>query len=104
LMGYHGFHNVGDDLFLRQLIDYFAKTNDVKNIFVFCQDDYYERTTDKVKFFAASNLSKLKRLSIVLRSQCLMLGGGTLNIAEKPTNLLRLQSLAKWTNKRFCFL
>lgn len=104
LMGYYGFHNVGDDLFLRQLIDYFAKKEVVKNIFVFCQDDYYERTTDKVKFFAASSLSKFKRLSIILQSNCLIWGGGTLNIASKPTNLLRLQSLSKWTGKRFCFL
>ncbi|MDY6902605.1 MAG: polysaccharide pyruvyl transferase family protein [Cyanobacteriota bacterium] len=104
LMGYYGFHNVGDDLFLRQLIDYFAKKQDVKNIFVFCQEDYYERTTDKVRFFAANNLSKLKRLSIILQSHCLMWGGGTLNIEDKPTNLLRLQSITKWTKKRFCFL
>ncbi|MEL6462619.1 MAG: polysaccharide pyruvyl transferase family protein, partial [Cyanobacteria bacterium J06621_15] len=57
LMGYYGFHNVGDDLFLRQLIDYFAKKQNVKNIFVFCQEDYYERTNDKVRFFAANKLS-----------------------------------------------
>ncbi|MEO1373980.1 MAG: polysaccharide pyruvyl transferase family protein [Cyanobacteria bacterium J06635_10] len=104
LMGYYGFHNVGDDLFLRQLIDYFAEKQDVNKIFVFCQEDYYEKTTTKVSFFAANKLSKLKRLSIVLQSDFLIWGGGTLNLKGKPTNLLRLQSLAKWTGKRFCFL
>ncbi|MBF2014316.1 MAG: polysaccharide pyruvyl transferase family protein [Rivularia sp. T60_A2020_040] len=104
LMGYYGFHNVGDDLFLRQLIDYFAQKQEVNQIFVFCQEDYYERTTNKARFFAANQLSKLKRLAIIIQSDCLMWGGGTLNIKDKPTNLLRLQSLAKWTGKKFCFL
>ena len=104
LMGYYGFHNVGDDLFLHQLIDYFSKKQQVNKIFIFCQEDYYKPTTNKVNFFPANKLSKLKRLSVILQSDCLMWGGGTLNIKDKPTNLLRLQSLAKWTGKKFGFL
>ncbi|MEM7716817.1 MAG: hypothetical protein AAF349_25230, partial [Cyanobacteria bacterium P01_A01_bin.68] len=89
LMGYYGFRNVGDDLFLRQLIDYFAQKQDVKKIFVFCQEDYYERTTDKVRFFAAKNLSKLKRLSIILQSHCLIFD------VQRPLPEERIDSIEK---------
>ncbi|MCA1993535.1 MAG: polysaccharide pyruvyl transferase family protein [Coleofasciculus sp. S288] len=104
LMGYYGQSNIGDDLFVKQLTTYFSTKDVVKNVFVICQDNYYEKVSDKVSFFSTSNLSKLKRAWLILRSDCIAWGGGTLNFSGKPKNYLRLQALSKVMGKRFCFL
>jgi polysaccharide pyruvyl transferase WcaK-like protein len=104
LMGYYGHQNVGDDLFVKQLTRYFSNNNAVKKIFVLCKDAYYERVSDKVVFFPVHQLTKLKKLALILRSDCLAWGGGTLNLGGRPTDLLRMQAITKVTGKQFCFL
>ncbi|OKH49281.1 polysaccharide pyruvyl transferase [Calothrix sp. HK-06] len=104
LMGYYGYRNVGDDLFVKQLINYFTEKKQVKNIFIICEENYYQTDSHKVSFFLSSKLSKIKKLLLILKSDCLIWGGGTLNINGKPDNLLRMQNIVKMTGKRFCFL
>ena len=41
-MGYYGYGNIGDDLFVKQLTNYFHKNQIVRNIFVICKDTYLE--------------------------------------------------------------
>lgn len=103
-MGYYGFKNIGDDIFLQQLISYFTQKDIVNKIFVFCQSNYYDKSSEKVTFFNSAKLSKVKRALIILNSDYLVWGGGTLNLTDEPKNLLRLQKFAKLTGKRFGFL
>lgn len=104
LMGYYGYGNIGDDLFVKQLTTYFSKQENIKEVFVICEDDYYEKPHEKVSFFSAKKLSKLQRLFLYLKSDRVAWGGGTLNISGKPGNLLKIQSLLKLTGKSFSFL
>ncbi|MBD2099528.1 polysaccharide pyruvyl transferase family protein [Leptolyngbya sp. FACHB-261] len=104
LMGYYGYKNVGDDLFVKQLTQYFSKQESVKKISVLCNEDYYEKASDKVSFFASNNISKFKRLVLLLDSQCIAWGGGTLSLKGEPKNLSLMQQLSKLLGKRFCFL
>ncbi|MDJ0619716.1 MAG: polysaccharide pyruvyl transferase family protein [Calothrix sp. MO_192.B10] len=104
LMGYYGFKNIGDDLFVTQLVNYLSNQEYVEHIFLFCQQDYYEFTSNKVVILPTDKLSKSKRLSIILQSDYIIWGGGSLNLQGKPKNLLRLQKIAKITRKKFCFI
>lgn len=104
LMGYYGYRNVGDDLFVEQLIKYLTEKKQVKNIFVLCEENYYQSDSQKVSFFSNRKLSKIQKILLILKSDCLIWGGGTLDINSKPDNLLRMQKLVKITGKRFCFL
>lgn len=104
LMGYYGYGNLGDDLFVKQLTNYFTSKKDIKNIFVCCQDNYYQGLSDKVSLFSNSELSKLKRFSLILKSDYIVWGGGSLNLQDKPKNLSRMQFLSKLMGKHFGFL
>lgn len=104
LIGYYGKRNIGDDLFVRQLTHYLAQRDDVETIFLLCQEAYYPPISSKVHYLPSEKLSKFKKLEIILKSDCIAWGGGTLNISGKPTSLLRLQTLAKMLRKQFCFL
>ena len=104
LMGYYGFQNIGDDLFVYQLTNYFSQKEYITNIFVFCQNNYYRIDNSKVILLPINQTSKFKRLSIILQSDYIIWGGGSLNFKKSPKNLLRLQTIAKITRKKFCFL
>ncbi|EGJ30925.1 MULTISPECIES: polysaccharide pyruvyl transferase family protein [Moorena] len=104
LIGYYGYGNIGDDLFVKQLTDYFARKKNVKKIFICCQTNYYQGLSHKVVFFRNAQLSKLKRTLLLFKSDCIAWGGGTLNLQDRPRNLSRMQALSKLMGKRFCFL
>jgi polysaccharide pyruvyl transferase WcaK-like protein len=104
LIGYYGKRNIGDDLFVRQLTHHLAQQDHVESIFVFCQEAYYPPISSKVHYLPSETLSKFKKIEILLKTDCIAWGGGTLNISGKPTSLLRLQTLAKALRKQFCFL
>lgn len=104
-MGYYGYGNIGDDLFVKQLTNYFHKKEKVKNIFLICKDTYYEGLSEKTSLFNSLRLTKIPTISLLLKSDCIVWGGGSLKLESKPMrNLLRLQAFCKLTRKRFCFL
>lgn len=104
LLGYYGKHNIGDDLFVGQLTHYLAQQATIDRIFVLCDQDYYQSSSEKVQFVPSQRLSPLKRLALILQSHCIAWGGGTLNISGKPSSLLRMQAAAKLGRKPFYFL
>ncbi|QJB26789.1 polysaccharide pyruvyl transferase family protein [Limnospira fusiformis] len=105
LIGYYGQRNIGDDLFVKQLTNYFSCQSNVGKVFVLCKEDYYPKISEKVIYFSESNLPKLKKLGLILRSDYIFWGGGTLNIGSSPPkNLLRLKTLSKLMGKGFGFL
>ncbi|CEJ44714.1 polysaccharide pyruvyl transferase family protein [Umezakia ovalisporum] len=103
MMGYYGCNNVGDDIFVNQLTKFWESQQLIEKVFVLCQDNYYHSTAKKIKFFS-NKLTKLQRLWLMLNSDFIVWGGGTLNFSSKPKNLLRLQTFTKLMGKRFCFL
>lgn len=104
LMGYYGQRNIGDDLFVKQLSNYFSRRSDVVNIFILCKEEYYPKNSEKVTFYCEEKLSKLQKLLLILKSDRIFWGGGTLNIRDRPTNLLRIQFLSRLMGKKFGFL
>ena len=104
LIGYYGYHNIGDDLFVKQLTNYLASKQKVKNIFILGAENYYKFESTKVFYFANNQLSKIKRALILLKSDYIAWGGGGLDLESKPGNLLKLQTLSKLMGKRFGFL
>ena len=104
LIGYYGYHNIGDDLFVRQLTNYLVSKQKVKNIFILGEENYYKFDHRKVFYFANNQLSKIKRALILLKSDYIAWGGGSLNLDSEPGNLLKLQTLSKLMGKRFGFL
>lgn len=104
LMGYYGQRNIGDDLFVKHLTHYFSRRPDVGKVFVFCKEDYYPKTGDKVIYFSEARLSKLQRLKVIGQSDYIFWGGGTLNFDSRPQKLLRMQALSQFIGKKFGFL
>lgn len=105
LLGYYGHRNIGDDLFVRNLVDFLARQH--KRVAVICEDDYYqENYADQahIRFYRSQDLSKLKRLELILKSDIIAWGGGTLNMNEAPRNLVLSQRVARLLNKKFGFL
>ncbi|MEA5552320.1 polysaccharide pyruvyl transferase family protein [Anabaena cylindrica UHCC 0172] len=104
LMGYYGYRNIGDDLFVKHLTNFFSKKEAVEKIFLICNDNYYEISSKKISLFRHFQLSKIKRLFLLWQSDYVAWGGGTLDLKSVPKNLSTLQTLAKLLGKRFCFL
>lgn len=104
LLGYYGKKNIGDDIFLKQLIGYFCQRKTIKQIFIFCESNYYDIASNKVIFFETPRLSQAEKDEIVFKSDCIAWGGGSLNLESKPLDLLKLQARSQSMGKRFCFL
>ncbi|MBG1267848.1 polysaccharide pyruvyl transferase family protein [Nostoc sp. WHI] len=104
LIGYYGQSNVGDDIFVQQLTKFWEAQEFVKRVFVVCKDNYYDNSASKIKFFSSHKLTKLHRLWLILKTDYIVWGGGSLNISSKPKDLVRLQFFSKLMGKRFCFL
>ncbi|MDH6060532.1 polysaccharide pyruvyl transferase family protein [Chrysosporum bergii ANA360D] len=103
MMGYYGCHNIGDDIFVYQLTKFWQSKQVIDKVFVLCQDDYYQSTSEKIEFFS-NQLTKLQKLWLMLRSDYIIWGGGTLNFSSRPKNLIRMQNFAKFMGKSFVFL
>lgn len=104
LLGYYGKHNIGDDLFVNQLTHYLAQQESIDQVFVLCEENYYQQNSDKIQFLVDHQLSPWQRAMLILKSHCLVWGGGTLSISGKPRSLLKMQRLAQLTRKPFYFL
>ena len=104
LIGYYGYHNIGDDLFIKQLTNYLASKQKVKKNFILGEDNYYKFDSRKVFYFTNNQLSKIKRALILLKSDYIAWGGGSLELDGEPGNLLKLQKLSKLMGKGFGFL
>lgn len=109
LIGYYGQLNVGDDIFVQQLTKFLGAQELVEKVFVICKDNYYDdhnrsSSTSKIHFFSSDKVTKLQRLQLLLKSDYIVWGGGSLNLSSKPKNLVRLQLFSKLMRKRFCFV
>ena len=104
LIGYYGYHNIGDDLFIKQLTNYLASKQKVNFFFILGEDNYYQFDSRKVFYFTNNQLSKIKRALILLKSDYIAWGGGSLELDGEPGNLLKLQKLSKLMGKGFGFL
>jgi polysaccharide pyruvyl transferase WcaK-like protein len=107
LLGYYGFHNIGDDLMLCNLLDYFIADNRIQRINVFCREAYYPAHS-KVKYLSLNRLSRLHKVWQLAKNEYSFWGGGTC-IFESEDNkgifeLLRMQSIAKFSKSKFAFL
>lgn len=69
LMGSYGFKNIGDDLSIQQLIQLFSSKEVIKNIFVFCEEDYSQITNNKVIYCNTHKLSTLQKASIFILNE-----------------------------------
>ncbi len=104
LMGYYGQTNIGDDLFVHQLTPYFSSRSEVEQVFVLCKENYYPQISEKVRFFADNKFSNWQKLWLILQSDRIFWGGGTLKISDRPTHLLTIQTLSRLMGKGFGFL
>ena len=108
LIGYYGVKNIGDDLMLSNLIQYFSKKIEVKKIFIFVRNNYFDITDEKIEVLPLSKYSRLKKTKAIFRSDMIIWGGGTC-IFEGTENrglydLLRIQQITKIFRKKFIFL
>ncbi|MDZ7993435.1 MAG: polysaccharide pyruvyl transferase family protein [Nostoc sp. EfeVER01] len=104
LIGYYGEGNVGDDIFVKQLTTFWKAQEVVEQVFVMCQNNYYDNSDSKIQIFSIHKLTRLHRLWLILKSDYIVWGGGSLNLSIKPKYLVRLQLLSKLMGKRFCFI
>lgn len=104
MIGYYGYQNLGDDLFVQQLSSYFIQQDYIKKIWIICQENYYPKTYPQLTFIQSENLSSLQRLFLILQADALIWGGGTLNLDSEPKSLSRQQRLCRFLGKTFAFL
>jgi polysaccharide pyruvyl transferase WcaK-like protein len=105
LFGYYGYKNIGDDLFVKNLVQRLA-TGD-RQVSVICEDDYYKAEhadNPHVRFYRSKDLSKLQRLWLISQHDYIAWGGGTLNISQEPKYLITMQRVARFLGKKFGFL
>jgi len=105
LLGYYGHRNIGDDLFVRHLIHFLSHKS--KKIFLICDDTYYKRdylSNTNIEFYHSQEISKFQRLALILKSNYIAWGGGTLAIDQKPGNLILIKRVSQLFGKKFGFL
>lgn len=104
MIGYYGYHNLGDDLFVQQLTSYFIKQDLIEKVWIICQDDYYPKQHPKLTFIQTEKLSPFQRLLLILKTDAMIWGGGTLSLDSEPKNLSRQQRFCRLLGKTFAFL
>ena len=105
LLGYYGHKNIGDDLFVENLVKSLAKKD--REISFLCDEDYYKKDyldNSNINFFNSKTISKTTRLKLLLGNDFIAWGGGTLNLSSKPRNLAIVQTISRIFRKKFGFL
>ncbi|MCF7918813.1 MAG: polysaccharide pyruvyl transferase family protein [Candidatus Cloacimonetes bacterium] len=107
LLGYYGFHNIGDDLMLQNLCTYFLNSGKVQQINVFCRHAYYS-SRPGVRYYPLNRFSRLQKAFLLIKNRYTFWGGGTcIYQAENSKGLFelrRLQKIVKTFGNRFGFL
>lgn len=105
LTGYYGHQNIGDEIFLKFLLEYFLSKDFIRNIRVLCDESHYPQYHHpKISFWLNQKTSKFKKIQLILQSNITLWGGGTLNFKEPPKNLLRMQNMAHLFKGKFGFI
>lgn len=104
MIGYYGYRNLGDDLFVKMLTSYFSQQDFIEKVFIICQDDYYPKNDPKLNFFTNKKLSSFQRFLLLLKANAMIWGGGTLSLNSQPKSLSRQQMICRFLNKTFAFL
>ena len=104
LLGYYGYRNIGDDLFVKSLANYFNSRH-IDASFI-CQEDHYSSYLkgENLKFYASGKITRLKRLILILQNDFIAWGGGTLQIDSKPKSLINARKVSSLSRKKFGFL
>lgn len=107
LLGYYGYHNIGDDLMLENLLNFLLETNKFSRINVFCRYNYYP-TREKVRYIPLSCSSRYQKALQLLKNRYTFWGGGTCLYESRNNSgifeLARLQKLVMLAGNRFGFL
>jgi len=107
LLGYYGFHNIGDDLMLKNLLDFFLKESRITRINVFCREAYYS-PQPRVKYFSLTNFSRFQKGWQLFKNKFTFWGGGTCFFESEGNNgifeLLRMQKITSFNRRKFAFL
>jgi polysaccharide pyruvyl transferase WcaK-like protein len=110
LIGYYGFHNLGDDLMLQGILNALEGVEVISNVYVLVKDHYYKAQSAKVRFIKIHGLlSKLRLVYCIAISRFIMWGGGTCLYESRSGDnaglrfLCRLETIAKWLRSRFVF-
>lgn len=103
LIGYYGWHNLGDDLFVEQLSRTLLKNPRLKKLHILCQDCYYQNPDPRVVYLSDSELPRLKRLQLLIQADYVIWGGGSVDFGETPKKMLLMQKVSQWTGGQFQF-
>ncbi|MGD1852576.1 MAG: polysaccharide pyruvyl transferase family protein [Cyanophyceae cyanobacterium] len=104
LLGYYGWHNLGDDLFVEQLSRYLPSIlPDLTRLTVLCQNCYYQSSEPSVRYRATGDLSKLQLLRLMVKADYVIWGGGSMEFGEAPNSMLLMQRVSQRTGGQFQF-
>lgn len=107
LLGYYGFRNIGDDLMLLNLLDYFSSKSDVERISVYCREKYYPEKA-KVRYVSNCGIDRLLLPVELVSADHVLWGGGTCLYDSGDISgmrwLKRQQNIARLGRGRFSFL
>jgi polysaccharide pyruvyl transferase WcaK-like protein len=107
LLGYYGYHNIGDDLMLQNLITFFLSTGKITKINVFCRADYYQHQKGVI-FYPLRRNSRWIKAGLLIKNGYTLWGGGTcIYQAENSYGLFelaRMQKIVRFAGNKFAFL
>ncbi len=107
LLGYYGFHNIGDDLMLENLLTYFLESGRISRINVFCRETYYPNK-EGVQYYPVNRFSRLQKAVQLIKNRYTLWGGGTCIYQSKTSRglfeLRRQQKIAATFGRRFGLL
>lgn len=95
LLGYYGFHNLGDDLMLEGILQALLERPAIKGIHVVVRENYYTHLKHpKVHFYQSlSYQQRLKKVFLLFNTDCAIWGGGTCLYEPNPGELSGIKNL-----------